>query len=112
VTREPAPCVSPVQSRISVAECRYSTLLDRQNIASYCNLWHRDEFWRIGGYAAIGVAEDWELQLKAKRAGYVGAHTDANIFEHRLHDRNKWSTDAARYGGLSGVAQVVNSYGV
>lgn len=82
-------------------------LLATQNIASYCQLWRASAFWRIGGYSAIGVAEDWELQRRAARAGYAAAHADAVIFEHRIHDGNKWTGDAAKYGGMAGVAKLL-----
>lgn len=85
-------------------------LLNEQNIASYCNLWRRDWFWQIGGYSSAPVAEDWELQKRAARAGLIGAHSDFVIFEHRLHDKNKWSVDAARLGGLAGVARLLDDY--
>lgn len=85
-------------------------LLGSQNIASYCQLWRTSAFWRIGGYSAIGVAEDWELQRRAARAGYAAAHADAVIFEHRIHDGNKWTGDAAKYGGMAGVAKVIENY--
>lgn len=86
-------------------------LLGSQNIASYCQLWRASAFWRIGGYAVIEVAEDWELQRRAARAGYAAAHAEAVIYEHRIHPANKWTRDAARYGGLAGVADVLEHYG-
>jgi glycosyltransferase involved in cell wall biosynthesis len=78
--------------------------LTRRNVASYCNLWKRQAFWSIGGYSAVEVAEDWEIQRRATKAGLVGAHVDAPIFDHRLHENNKWAMDSKKYGGLVGVA--------
>lgn len=86
-------------------------LLNAQNIASYCNLWRRDWFWQIGGYSSVQVAEDWDLQKRAAMAGLIGAHSDFVIFEHRLHDKNKWALDAAKFGGMAGVAKVIQDYG-
>lgn len=79
-------------------------LLDRQNVASYCNLWRREAFWSIGGYRSVEVAEDWDLQRRGAAAGLVGGKVDAVIFEHRVHEDSKWQRDSQRLGGLSGVS--------
>jgi glycosyltransferase involved in cell wall biosynthesis len=80
------------------------SLLAKQNVASYCNLWRREAFWKLGGYSDVAVAEDWELQRRAAKADMLGAKIDFEIFDHRLHDRNKWDADAKQYGGMEGVA--------
>jgi glycosyltransferase involved in cell wall biosynthesis len=85
-------------------------LLKTQNIASYCNVWRADAFWRLGGYRDVPVAEDWDLQRRAMDRGYVGAKVDALIFEHRQHGANKWDVDAIEYGGLSGVSTYLDTY--
>lgn len=87
-----------------------SGLLDTQNVASYCNLWRRAAFWKTGGYRGVPVAEDWDLQRRAMREGMIGAHTDSFIFEHRVHDNNKWERDAINFGGLQGVSQWLNQH--
>jgi len=89
-----------------------SELIKAQNIASYCNLWRRESFWKLGGYSGIQVAEDWELQTRAMRSGKYGEHIDFTVFEHRQHERNKWQADAARFGGMAGVAKEVANYGI
>lgn len=79
--------------------------LDVKNIASYGALWRRDNFWAIGGYDDLPVAEDWELQRRAARLGARAHRINMPVFDHRLHDRNKWTRDSQLYGGLSGVAE-------
>jgi glycosyltransferase involved in cell wall biosynthesis len=88
-----------------------AALVRRQNITSYCTLWTATAFWLIEGYSAVPVAEDWELQKRAARMGYWGNKTNALIFEHRIHEQNKWTADAARYGGMAGVADLLENYG-
>lgn len=86
-------------------------LLEHQNIASYCNLWRRQAFWQIGGYSAVDAAEDWEIQRRAMAAGLRAVRSDALVFDHRVHDKNKWTYDAARLGGLTGVGRYLEDYG-
>ena len=83
-------------------------LLKTQNIASYCNLWRREAFWKIGGYSNAPVAEDWVLQRDAAGAWLAGIHVNRVVFEHRLHGENKWTKDSAQYGGLKGVSEWLN----
>jgi glycosyltransferase involved in cell wall biosynthesis len=86
-------------------------LVRQQNITSYCALWAATAFWLIEGYSTVPVAEDWDLQLRAARMGYFGYKADALIFEHRIHEQNKWAADAREYGGMAGVAHFLENYG-
>jgi hypothetical protein len=73
-------------------------------------LWRASSFWELGGFSAVPVAEDWELQKRAMRREFCAVHVDALIFEHRIHEQNKWAADTVQYGGMAGVARFLEHY--
>lgn len=84
----------------------------RCNVASYCTLWRREAFWKIGGFRDLRAVEDWELARRAARAGLQAVHAGVTVFEHRQHAGNLSKVHYPQYGGIAGLNEWLTQQGL